>query len=113
MLEPKDQEQDKIQNIVQFPKIKNNGMYERPSAGVKLFEVDYVTKEVIEAVYKSVSLPMEKMSPVDARAKMRMRGGIAMKSEVVRKQLEVKPGKWYVWAINEKNALRKFEKTFK
>lgn len=109
---------DSTEQIVNFPKQKKlETSRPKPHRGMTLWEVDMTIEEPTEkdfhpATYELTTLPMtvNTQSPfrskhLNARAKAAQ---LTLVNTQVRHRLMAKVNHYYTWAINQKNALKRF-----
>lgn len=110
--------QDNTVQEIKFPKTKKEvGKLVKPHAGMTLFAVDVKSKECEPVKFEASSLP-QKVRTKNPLPGKRMTDNLAKRAQLTleAKQMEhlvtAKEGVFYVWAINEKNAMKKFRKAF-
>jgi len=99
--------QDNTHQEIQFPKKLNAlGSNKKPHSGTFLFAVNIKSGKAELVKMKATSLPMKEIP----RNKMNIVRQIELVNTKIHHQVIVDETKWYVWAINAKNAERKFKR---
>lgn len=107
MITPNDLHPDKQIEIRNYPKgLEAMGKIERPHLGMRMYAVDQRTRECQQVELKTVTF-----KPV--RTVKKIRGVEQMVAENLHAEVRFDAGKWYCWAINEKNAVRKYFKALR
>lgn len=105
--EPTKLVQDKTGDEIRFPKaLKGMGEIQRPHAGMSMWEVDPKTLKSVKVHYKVTSLPVKRTG----KSKAAVRAQIVLPQSEVHHQVVFDSNKFYCWAINADNALKKFKK---
>lgn len=109
--------QDNTVQEIKFPKTKKNvGKLVKPHMGMTLWGIVPETGEIEEVKFKATSLPRKEETK---RVLPKFAGALSKKSqltlehETITHLVDAKEGVFYIWAINKKNALRKYRKAFK
>lgn len=100
---------DKTEHIITFPKNQRNlGTSDRPHLGMILFSVDKKTGIAESTKFKPTVVPHNVIPSLTNQANQIEIAHVQTKKEAV-----IDDTKWHVWAINKKNAERKFQKMLK
>jgi hypothetical protein len=78
-----------------------------------LFEIDLATLKITPAKFEFATLPVkeETLNPLPRPARMIAKASkLIIESTNIHKRLLVKDDCWYVWAINDKNAMKQFKR---
>lgn len=110
--------EDKTEQQIRFPKTdKQVAKQAKPHLGMTLFAIDRKTKKCEKVRYETTSMPFKQTigAPLPGR---KVTAGLSKKAQLTLEQTQfnhkvtAKADVWYVWAINKKNAMKKFEKAF-
>lgn len=92
------------EQVAYIPKeLKGMGEINKPHLGMKLFGFNMETMEVTEVKYHNTTLPVMRIPANKDIINYR-----AMIQKEIHHQVVFDKSCWYVWAVNEKNARRKF-----
>ena len=111
-LEPTRQLQDNTEHNIRFPKtLKGIGEVSRPHAGMKLYCVPIeggTIDHVKEVKPKVSSMPVVR----DTKNKVAKNAQLVLKSTEIHHQVVNDEKMHYCWAINKKNAFKKYKKHY-
>lgn len=109
-LDPIKPQIDDTADVIKFPKsMQGMGEINRPHAGMTCYACDLVTHKIEPVKIKQTTLPQVRTS----KNKMALVAQNVLTQKEVHNQVIFDPKKWYVWAINEKNANKKFQRFLK
>ena len=109
---------DNTEQQIKYPKSKSKvGSLRNGHGGLTLFQIDTKTHECEKVPLNTATIPIPEKSgtplPKAFTGNLSERSQLVIQTNTTHYQVEAKEGFYYVWALNKKNALRRYRKAFK